>query len=98
MSAESAAVIDRRYSFTAPDRDAVTTAGNDLKRVDPEERVAAHALTALHALEQEAVWVRIRAAPVLRRKAEERGNGTQHVRDNGAIDRHHIAAARQALE
>ena len=51
---------------SALDGDAVATAGNDLKRVNPEERVAAHALATLHALQQETVRVQIRSAPVLR--------------------------------
>ena len=80
------------------ERDAVTAAGNDLKRVDAEERVAAHALAALNALEQKTVGVRSRRASVLRRETQERGDGTQQVRDHRPMNRHNIALAGQPFE
>ena len=76
----------------------VASAGHDLERINAEERVAAHALTAFHALQQKAVRVQIRIAPVLRRNAEERGNRAQQVRHNSAIDRHHVAMTRELSE
>ena len=78
--------------------DAVAAARDDLKGVNAKERVAAHTLAALHALEQETVRMQICVAPLLRRKAEKGGNRTQQVSHNGAIDGHDVALRGQALE
>ncbi len=83
---------------SARERDAVAAAGDHLKRVDAEERVAAHALAAFHAFQQKTVGVRSRRASVLRRETQERGDGTQQVRDHGPINRHHVALAGQPFE